>query len=36
MMDGFRFIYKQLKTNWTGVTHQYTVLEETEKNLADP
>jgi len=31
MTDGLSFIYKQLKTNWTGVTQQYTVLQETEK-----
>jgi len=30
MMDGFSFIYKQLRTNWTVVTHQYTVLQQTE------
>jgi hypothetical protein len=31
MKDSFSFIYKELRTNWTGVTHQYTVLQETEK-----
>jgi len=31
VMDGFSFICKQLRTNWTGITHQYTVLQETEK-----
>jgi hypothetical protein len=31
MMDSFGVVYKQLRTNWTGITHRYTVAQETEK-----